>query len=175
MYGCTDDLLISFPLYLRSLPFLEQTDKLNLTGIIIMSILPTTGSPSNPWFPTQKITVNLFSLTLFCFWGLKLWTWDKGIFEHLLNFSAFIALLTLLLKWGRWKTSGKLTRLYASFFEAIFGFHLQTIYFAIYRFTWMIFDLSCLMRHRESEKKLNVCVLEPINSNFYGLMHYFST
>lgn len=79
--------LDTFPVILRSLPFLEQTGKLNLPGIIIMRV----PSASNPWFPTSGITVNLFSPTLFCFWSLRLWTWDKGVSMH----SAFLSLCLL--------------------------------------------------------------------------------
>lgn len=64
------------------------------------------------------------------------------------------------------ENSGKLARLYAFSFKAIFVFHLQRIYFAIYKFTWMLFDLSFFMQHRESQKELNVCVLEPTDGNF---------
>lgn len=41
--------LDTFPVILRSLPFLEQTGKLNLPGIIIMRV----PSASNPWFQHQ--------------------------------------------------------------------------------------------------------------------------
>lgn len=130
---------------LRSLPLLEQAGKLNLSIIIIMRVfLSGTSSPSNPWFPMQGITANLFSLTLFCFWGLRLWTSDEGISEHLLNFSAFTYSLNLASKTMKIENSWQINKVICILLESYFflfftykGFILSLISLPGHYLTWV--------------------------------------
>lgn len=158
--------LDTLPMILRSLPFLEQTGKLNLPGIIIMRV-PSTGSPSNPWFPTLGITVNLFSQTLFSFWSLRLWTWDKGVSLHLLHFSAFVYSLNLASKVMKIENFSQINKVICILLWSYFCISPTKDLFCL---LWVSLNDTWLevffMQHRESQKKLNVCVLQPINSNF---------
>lgn len=65
-----------------------------------------------------------------------------------------------------WQINKVICILLESYFFPFFFFHLQRIYFVIYKFTWTLFDLSFFMQHRESQKELNVSVQQPINGNF---------
>lgn len=155
--------LDTFPMILRSFSFLEQTGKLNLPAIIIMRV-PSTGSPSNPWFQHQA---SLSFSSPQPYFASEVWGSEPEIKVYLYT-SAFLSLHLALSSLASkvmkienfWQINKVICILLWSYFRIS---PTKDLFVGLpeWHFTWDFF-----MQHRESQKELNVGVLQPINSNF---------